>query len=124
MNALTNQTMSVVDDPRRPGVRYTAPKKIFKACVLLDVVIPRWQFNNFDGYIMSSDNAEDIDALERTADWSREQQDMEEGRSQGPRASPQGRGAGPWQVPRRAQVCRRSAGRCASRRHSNNQVIR
>ena len=74
-----NQALSTVQHPSGNGTTLRVPMKIFKTCLLLDIVIPRWDFNNMSGYIVSSDDPQDIDALERTAEWSRLQRDMAEG---------------------------------------------
>merc|ERR1719313_1784654 len=93
-----NQSMSPIPHPNGSGTMLRVPQKIFKTCLLLDIVIPRWDFNQFNGYIVSSDNPEDIDALERTADWSRQQRELEGGAEPGG-AGVGARGAGPAAVP-------------------------
>merc|ERR1719443_1142784 len=80
MQRLHNQHMIDVDHPRMSGVRIQVPGKIFRALMLLDIFIPNWAFNGFSGYIISSgdDAAEGVDALERTAEWSRLQGELED----------------------------------------------
>jgi hypothetical protein len=74
MQSHHNQTMLPVPDPRTPGSTIQVPKKIFKACMLLDIFIPTWRFNDCSGYFVSADDPASIDALERTAEWSRQQE--------------------------------------------------
>jgi len=64
MNSLTNAVMRPI-----PGYHFCAPPKIFEAMRLLDIVIGQWEFNGFDGYIVSGD-AGTIDLLERTVECS------------------------------------------------------
>lgn len=71
-----NQTLSQVAHPADRSRTLRVPLKIFKTCLLLDIVIPYWEFNRFDGYLVSSDTASDIDFLEQTALWSRQQREM------------------------------------------------
>jgi len=64
MNSLNNWTMSEVPNPRHRRGRILAPPKMFRALSLLGIVIPRWEFNHYNGYIVRAD-AEVLDNLER-----------------------------------------------------------
>jgi len=86
MNGYNNWALSPLEHPQSPGITLHVPQKIFKACALLDIVIPSWTFNGYDGYFISSDDPAMIDALERTAEWSRQQQDVIAGTAAPPAA--------------------------------------
>lgn len=79
MNEKNNQGMRRVEHPWLPGSYISAPPKIFHCVVLLDVVIPQWEFNGYDGYLISAQDPGVIDQLERVADWSQQQAALEGG---------------------------------------------
>jgi len=68
MNSLSNARMCPI-----AGYHFQAPPKIFEAMRLLDIVISQWEFNGFQGYIVSGD-ASTIDLLERTVECSEHEQ--------------------------------------------------
>jgi len=78
MQMLNNRRMEPLPHPHIPCRTINAPPKIFRTCFLLQVIVDRWEFNRFDGYRVSAEDPESIDALERTADWSRHQKALEQ----------------------------------------------
>merc|ERR1740117_272957 len=52
MMSFDNRVLVARPNPQNPSQSLRVPAKIFRTCELLDIVIPRCEFNNFDGYIV------------------------------------------------------------------------
>lgn len=94
MMSHNNCALSPVPHPHSNSHMLYVPLKIYKACLMLGVIIPRWTFYGYNGYIVTAGNPESIDTLEQIAQSSEGAHSV--GRSSPPsrRATTGGRGTG------------------------------
>jgi len=83
MQTMHNGYLVQMQDPRPapPGVQgprppLEVPPKMFRACQLLDIIVPQWTFNGCHGYIVTADDPT-LESLTRLMETSRQQAVLE-----------------------------------------------